>query len=161
MSDLVEQKIIKTFNELTSAINTRTDWTAEAKKAMAKLGREMGCKISAHGIDADWGEWLYDLVWYRDFKNENGIEILLSVDLVMESEWNPQYDEILLDFTKLLQAQSRYRVMLCNQRDKNEAEKLIDLLQKSVEVYQNLPPNFRCLVLIYSNDELVSRLLSQ
>lgn len=157
--DLLERKIISIFEQLTSSENTRTDWTLEAKKAMANLGREMGCKIAAHSIGAEYGEWLYDLVWYREFKNTEDLEILLSVDLVMESEWNPQYDEILLDFTKLLQAYAPHRVLLCNQKDKAAAKKLFDFLQQNVDMYQNLPPDFRCLVVAYAGQDTCCRIL--
>jgi hypothetical protein len=44
----------------------RHGWTKGIKKLMGDLGKSLGFEVAASGYeDADQGEFLYDLVWYK------------------------------------------------------------------------------------------------
>lgn len=64
------------------------------------MGSDQGFRTYASGCDkADWGEWLYDLVWLR---MEDGH--VVDVPLIMESEWDR--NGLMDDFAKLVVGQN-------------------------------------------------------
>lgn len=86
-------------------------WTLEIKTQLAALGRRHHYKTCAsppEKINAEHGEWLFDLVWYQDKEPW----ILASIPLVMESEWSPNSDNQKYDFQKLLLARATLRVWI-------------------------------------------------
>lgn len=156
----LEKKIIAAIENLDKEVPTgndlvtRTGWTKAVKEILKEIGVENEYKTATSGINADWGEWLYDLVWYKDNGEKGSAERLHEVGLVMEIEWNPEIPGLLLDFTKLLLAHVPTRVFLCNQKDKNDAERIEQVLEESIVAFkENLPPNFRCLLLVFLRNE--------
>lgn len=64
------------------------------------------------------GEWLYDMIWYKDDRKFQDGEIpglhrsLQEIVLVLESEWSHSNWDIQYDFEKLLVAKSPIKVMI-------------------------------------------------
>jgi len=83
-------------------------WTKEIKASLVELGHNHGYEASASGCkNADCGEWLFDLAWYK-YNSKRQMENLF---LAMESEWGKEND-IRVDFEKLLVVRSQYRLMI-------------------------------------------------
>jgi hypothetical protein len=105
------EDIIERLRFIPQSIPTNTNdsaWTKSIKRALGKLGEQKGYKICAAGIDDYEREWLYDLVWYK----EDSCGFLVSIPLVMESEWDRKYSGIKYDFEKLLLSKSSYKIMI-------------------------------------------------
>lgn len=60
-----------------------------------------------------YGEWLFDLVWYKENHNRQ----LIELRLVLESEWSHNKYDIKYDFEKLLIAKCDSKVMLTESPD--------------------------------------------
>lgn len=83
-------------------------WTLRIKSRLAQLGAEYQFETCASGLrDECEGEWLYDLVWFR---NADGR--LHEIGLVAESEWSTHFDYLRYDFEKLLVAISPLKLMI-------------------------------------------------
>jgi len=92
-------------------------WTKEIKERLCELGHKLGYKVCASNYnDKDWGEWLFDLVWLLSDKNG----YLTSVPLVMECEWDYRSTNIEDDFQKLILARAHHRIMIFQQKTKDE-----------------------------------------
>src|SRR5271154_1369603 len=77
------------------AIPERPSWTHKIKEVVGGIGKKKDFSVCASGFaGADWGEWLYDMVWYQNRKDTNRLE---SVPLVLESEWDLDAFEIRKD----------------------------------------------------------------
>jgi hypothetical protein len=96
--------------------NSRPVWTHKIKEVVGGIGKKHDFSVCASGfVGGDWGEWLYDLVWYRNNKDKR----LASVPLVLESEWHLDGFEIRVDFEKLLLANSPLKVMVFQSREED------------------------------------------
>lgn len=104
------------------------EWTKQIKNRFCELGKEHRFYVCASGCN---GEWLYDVTWlYYD----EGY-YLLNVPLVMECEWLLSKDEIDHDFQKLLLARAQHRVMIYNQKTKDEVLEKIDNFKEQIIKY--------------------------
>ncbi len=92
-----------------------SQWKAEIWKSPAKNGaikhrfRDEGERLgfkSRPSYKTNTVEWLYDFVW-REFDSHNHLK---RVDLTMEIEVS--YQSLVYDFNKLLQAESRYKIVV-------------------------------------------------
>lgn len=135
----LKQNLIE--NEITSSLTTiktraladknngrgwsDTKWTSEIKNSLVEKGHTLGYEVSCSGCnDADCGEWLYDLAWYKYDKNR----ILKSLALAVESEWG-SYDEIKYDFEKILVSKAEYKLLIFQGNEINSyIENLIDII---------------------------------
>ena len=74
--------------ELT-ARDSAKNWTRTVKTKLCERGRELGCQVSANGVDKLLREWLYDVTWteYSQGYEPSTQNQLLDVHLVAECEW--------------------------------------------------------------------------
>lgn len=106
------------------------DWTKQLKLFLGDAGENEKYQICASTPEKDFnGEWLYDLVWYRE--NDKGQ--LVEVPLVVESEWSRYYKDVKFDFEKLLLANSQLKLMICSCPEK-ESEVWINNFQRAIDV---------------------------
>jgi hypothetical protein len=89
--------------------NRNSAWTRKIKEDIGQLGVKNKFIVCTSGCDGKFeGEWLYDLIWYRNNTNNR----LETVPLVLESEWCMDHFQIRFDFEKLLLANSPIKVMV-------------------------------------------------
>ncbi|MBP6310693.1 MAG: hypothetical protein KA408_00370 [Flavobacteriales bacterium] len=131
-------------------VEGRKNWTWAIKKAFIELGDHNGYKVCTacnDGQHADlkkgniecveWGEWLYDLVWYTDvIYNAPLTTRTLSVPLVVECEWDNSISAIAMDFDKLLVANADLRVLVCSAYNNFPAQHIIDYCEAAVRGYE-------------------------
>lgn len=112
------------------------EWTHEILKSLYKLARSgsVGEEIYAcPTFDEIWtdGEWLYDMIWYRNtdgFVEDAQLGLhrsLKDVVMVLESEWSHSAWEIQYDFEKLLVAKAPLKVVIIDDVDKQIVERVI------------------------------------
>jgi hypothetical protein len=106
-------------------------WTREVKRVVGVIGTRHGFAVCASGWPKIfYEEWLFDLVWYKNDKNDR----LVSVPLVLESEWSLSFEEVKYDFEKLLVAKAQLRILVHQARTKAALEdvqrKLITLVSE-------------------------------
>jgi|GEM_PF-5063038 len=149
-------KSIKTELEISCNVNIllsgRKPWSGLVKQTFIKLAISQNCRaccslsevvkatLTPEEQDAvNWGEWLYDLVWYTSVidKYENrDIERTTSIPLVMECEWDATLDAIALDFDKLLVANADLRVMVCGGYKNFPSDAIIEQCKRAVQTYE-------------------------
>jgi len=144
------KEIEKKIGGLTDEGLGRTEWTWLIKKAFIELGMKHSYKVctarTAEQCEeltygnitcVEWGEWLYDLVWYTESQGEvHGEKLTISVPLVMECEWGVGIPNMALDFNKLLVANADLRVMVCGAYDKETTDNFIAYCERAVQSYQ-------------------------
>lgn len=118
-------------------------WTYRIKELLGQAGTQMGYQVCSTGFDCYHGEWLYDLVWYE----ENDEKRLISVPLIVESEWNRGFGNIKYDFEKLLLANADHRLMICQARPKH-INSLLEYFTNAVKDYKLLKSGDRFLIAI-------------
>lgn len=109
-------------------------WTLELKKRPTDLGRQLGYKVRGAEPDRrDYFEigWLWDLTWIEMREDQRS---LASVPLIIESEWNPNFDDEILwwDFQKLLVGRAALRVLVFGSA---ETDKCFDRLTEATREY--------------------------
>ena len=109
--DLIEAEIVEVLREAEERASKEewsdSTWTREIKSSIARIGNRCNYAVYASSIpEAKGGEWLFDMTWIE--QNRKGG--LLSIPLVLESEWGRSADAI-DDFQKLLIARADRRVM--------------------------------------------------
>lgn len=135
-SDDIEKQIIEGLNSLVQNIkdehwDSNGYWTKIIKEKLYDLAKNQNqdLLVAASGLEkADWGEWLFDMIWYK-YENSS----LKDVYLVVESEWNLDEENIQLDFEKLLIAKSRYRLLIFQALTEEKAVEIIENFNKIVE----------------------------
>lgn len=109
-----------------------SSWTDIIKDKLARSGEQLGYKICTSSFkDVYNSEWLFDMVWYE----ENAEKRLISVPLVVESEWGKREDQIKFDFEKLLLANAKHRLMICQVTDSRK-QSLEAYFKKAISDYQ-------------------------
>ena len=115
-----------------------TEWTKAVKTELCKIGREFKCKVGAKRNEVekayrDFGEWLYDVTWLEYEPKPFPDGLLIDVHLVAECEWG-NFERIIEDFEKLLQARAGFRLMIftgSNQANSGEiAERLAERVRE-------------------------------
>jgi hypothetical protein len=103
----------------------------EIKLRFAIEGENIGYKPRPYKENKA-GEWLYDLVW-RKFDEDGN---LLCVDLVMEIEMSDMNVKgIKYDFNKLLQADSKYKILVFQLKTEDEVHKAFSVFKKAAKIY--------------------------
>jgi hypothetical protein len=122
----MQQRIIKILQNLANELQSRQvspgDWTVEIKTALANgLGSlQENIGVYAHsvkpGTRTDWGEWLWDFTLAKQRPQSQLDEFKLSmVDRLLvtaEIERNTKYDQIAIDFQKLVFAKSDLKLYI-------------------------------------------------
>jgi hypothetical protein len=112
-------------------------WTEGMMRALGELGRSLGYDVCTSGwrIDGDprcWGEWLYDMTWAQ--MDEQGH--LVSIPLVLESEWSSRPADVDADFQKLLVARANFRVMIFQEPSCCEFDSTVERLSSHVRAFE-------------------------
>ena len=143
-----ELKIYEIVKEITSNSfgESNTGITKKIKDKIGKLGYEKKYEVASSIHN---GEWLYDLVW---FKEEN--EILIDVGLVLESELSDRSVKGLrFDFEKLLLANCEIKVFICmaeNNYNSQSVNNVKSILKESFDKFKSNEKN-RILLLIWDD----------
>ena len=115
---------------------TSTRVFPEPGPASARIGNRCNYAVYVSSIpEAKGGEWLFDITWIE--QNRKGY--LLSIPLVLESEWGQPADAS-DDFQKLLIARADRRVMIHAAKRGTSPEQAIDDLIE--EIRQSKLPQF-------------------
>ena len=123
--DKIEQEIIDTFTGLPERAVAEewsgdVIWDKNVVYPLGQLGKRLGYYVCAtHCRDLhpeNQGEWLWDLTWLHYSED---LKSLVSLPLILESEWSHQDEKIDDDFQKLMTARADHRVMICRSDDPN------------------------------------------
>jgi hypothetical protein len=113
-------------------------WKAPEKNKQIKEkftleGKAAGYRPSS-SFDRKAREWLYDLIW-REFDVD---DFLISVPLTMEIELSDKKEKnIRYDFNKLLQADSKYKVFVFQQKTAESADEMLSSFEKIARKYKS------------------------
>jgi hypothetical protein len=135
--DVIELKIITELNDFFKEAEEKQYmcdriWTNRLKGKIAELGESLGYKVAVGGFKEKFElEWLYDIVWYV----EDSEGRLVSIPLIVESEWDKNYAGIKYDFEKLLVGNAERRLMICQSR-KEQIDSLIDKFKIAINTFQ-------------------------
>ena len=153
--DILELELISEFKLFLSDVKTfgfsgDSSWTYHLKKRLANLGKRKDYKIAVGGFGNEFaGEWLYDLVWYKE--DEEGC--LIKIPLIMESEWDKNYSGIKFDFEKLLIGNAEKRLMICQSRKRN-IDNLLNQLKNAIDKFnENINDRFLFAILNCDTDD--------
>lgn len=107
-------------------------WTNRLKERIGDLGQRLKYEVAVGGFrDKFEREWLYDIVWYvEDEKNR-----LISVPLIVESEWDRRYSGIKYDFEKLLVGNADRRLLICQSKP-DEVDSLLEKFKEAINAFQ-------------------------
>ena len=95
------------------------------------------------------GDWLFDMTWYE--ADDEGQ--LLSLGLVMESEWGPYWNDVRFDFEKLLVADAPVKVMVFEEvRDVEGSAALFEKLKERVNAYKGIKVGHKYLFACFKGD---------
>lgn len=112
------------------------EWTKAIKIAIGDLGASHGYEVLAGGVpERNFDkEWLYDLTWYKAWSagEEHGLR---CAPLILESEWISDFENIRVDFEKLLVGKAEYKVMVFQAKTQDIAEQMRRLKQ-AIDNYQ-------------------------
>ena len=103
-------------------------------KHVGLLGQLLKWEVaSGRYPDADHlGDWLFDMTWYH--ADEQGQ--LLSLGLVLESEWGRYWADIRFDFEKLLIADAPMKVMVFEEVE--DSFVLFERLKERITAYEGI-----------------------
>jgi len=105
---------------------------------------------------ADNGEWLFDLTWVAERKLPNGGTEFIDMPLVVESEWNEDFEEeILSDFDKLMVARAWLRVMIFQGPDSQTKMRCFDGLRERIQAFVGSQSGGRYLFACFNYDPAV------
>lgn len=129
-------------------------WTKMELSRLYDLAKREGFS-ACPTFGEEWrdGEWLYDMVWYRDvkgFKEDLNLGIsraLENVVLVLESEWSMSPWQVQYDFEKLLVAKALFKVLVVNDIGELAAKRIVE---SGLENYKGGIANERYVLAMYS-----------
>jgi hypothetical protein len=110
-------------------------WTSPAKNKAIKVkfaveGKSRGYQVrSAHSKN----EWLYDVVWRKMVDNH-----LVEIPLAVEIEMSDDHLGIIYDFNKLLQAESKYKVLVFQTKTKSDVDEVFQRVDNAIQQYQTV-----------------------
>jgi hypothetical protein len=130
--------------------------TTAFKTVLRDCARNLMFKVAASRCDADEGEWLYDMVWYRNSRDgyyeEQGA--------VIECEWRngipvASSDEVDGDFQKLVQARADLRIWICTIPNLELAKRHIANCIAQIQRFRGTVrgDSYLFVILIWSHDE--------
>lgn len=143
ISDEIEGEIIQILEAISSK-----DWGLWGKEERTQQIKERIGSIGENQKDKGWsvwageckyrkhGEWLFDMTWLH----YSG-DILLSVPLVLESEWKRTIGDIMDDFQKMLLARADRRVMIFGAQTEKEGMNIVFKLKEQVERFERTEPS--------------------
>ena len=106
---------------------TDTEGTRAVMTKLCEIGREFGFKAGAGGVEPGYGEWLYDVTWLEYEPKPFPDGLLIDVHLVAECEWG-NFEHIVEDFEKLLQARAGFRLMIFTGSNPARSEEIAERL---------------------------------
>jgi hypothetical protein len=137
----VFEKLISKNNEIYDAYTSGDARVRNAtqiiKNSISEIAREDNlCIASAGLVEADEGEWLFDIVLY-DLKNDGDFSSVTKIPLVVESEFSKStYGGFKEDFDKLFIATSSERLFLMRINNTIELAKILKYGQDSVNAFE-------------------------
>jgi len=138
--DNIEKKLIEVLEQtskegLEKKISGDGEWTYRMKELFGNLGEAEGFTICTSGFkDVFNGEWLFDLVWYKEELVE-GYKMLADVPLIVESEWKREFKYIKYDFEKLLVSNAERRLFICQSKP-DKIDWLMEYFTKAIDTYR-------------------------
>lgn len=133
--DPVEGRICRAVGSVSGEIKKGVGdkiWTQSIFKALSVLGEELDYSICSSSSDGEYnGGWLYDLIWYKS--NADGQ--LITIPLMLESEWHRSFERIKYDFEKLLAGRAKYKVMIF-QASGDKKREYLDKLELGIKTFQ-------------------------
>ena len=145
--DPIETEIIRILNSILSETKHQgLEWemgrlTNRIKNDLVCLAHKLDYLVSCSGVDgkATQGEWLYDMVWWK-----NDGDYMSKIILVLESEWTPTFplDE---DFYKLMVARSDHHVWIFEAKTEALVCEAISTCIDNLSNLKGLPPGDRFL----------------
>ena len=94
-------------------------------KSLSKVGKNK--LVHYHGKRGGNGEWLWDFVLSSEKTGEDGWKKFSGLELVCESEWDQNFDALLMDFQKLMVAKASIKLFICQGYEKNNENLFMDL----------------------------------
>ena len=127
---------------------SNTVWTSVIKKVVAEQGVSLKHSVCTSGFGGEYDpEWLYDLVWYR----EDAEKHLSGVYLVLECEWQTDYNAMKYDFEKLLLAKAPVKIMVFQHWNAKKAE-IFGRLKESIVRFASAMPDETYVLMGFNND---------
>lgn len=156
------KKIILLFDEISNVYvyakrNARKPNSNAIKYNMVKLGHKLGYRVYANGLTEEQKkeqfdnhkfinrEFLFDIHWYKDKKNE--FYMPEKISLVAESELGDRRKgdvsklknpAVMFDFQKLLVANAELRLLIFKAKNVEELDALESYFEKSIATYKLL-----------------------
>lgn len=115
------------------------DKNKDIKSRFRDEGEKLGYK-SRPSYKTNAGEWLYDFIW-REFDDSNNLK---RVVLSMEIEVSDKHFKY--DFNKLLQSDSKYKIMVFQVKHEKEVEDVFLSLKSAICAYQSRVDSYYLLV---------------
>jgi hypothetical protein len=140
-----EKRLVDCYkNLIASKEPSNNRWTVSMKTELVTLGHQvtalggdhnfLACATPHKKIGAKYGEWLFDVVWYREQSETEGGN-LLEVPLVAEIEWIPQHDSIDPDFQKLIVARVPIKLWVFWVNSKKQIITQFDYCEQQLRAY--------------------------
>lgn len=107
------------------------DKNSEIKRRFRDEGVKLGYRSKPSYVTKS-GEWLYDFVWRKFDENNNLIEVVLTMEIEV-SDMNIK--GIMYDFNKLLQADSKYKILIFQLKTEADIELALVQFEKSAKIY--------------------------
>lgn len=139
--DVVETRVRDAIKEAIATAKREkggdAGYTRAVKEKLTRSGHELGYVVCASECkEPDNGEWLFDLTWTAEQKRPTGGTEFIDMPLVVESEWNEDFEEeILSDFDKLMVARAWLRVMIFQGPDSQTKLRCFDGLRERVRAF--------------------------
>lgn len=133
MISIIKNVIASFAKEMSSATFGQSAQTDRLLLSLKMLGRRAGYVVDYPGESKNTA-WLYDQTWLNFEKT--GRKRLLGVELAFECEWDPNRDEVMKDFNKLLQSRAKIKVLVCHDPYGGLAQNLKD----AVSLYPGIEP---------------------
>ena len=135
LEEKIQTVLNKVCGELAGQSATNAVWTLKIKQALCDLALNVDSayKTNASG-DGLRGEWLFDLVWYRE-QEIDGEMHLASLELVMESEWLKDWANLRDDFQKLLIAKAPQKLMIFEVANDKARQDRLSKMQTALKTF--------------------------
>ncbi|MDD6356863.1 MAG: hypothetical protein PUG15_02040 [Bacteroidales bacterium] len=186
--------ILQSLKELDLSKKKNGERTKNIKVALMKLGHKKKCRVNTNCINdrieeiqqysienkLQMGqsgvksvEWLYDMFWYRDYKdcyktNTHTHYVIKEQVLAVESEWlgkrrgksvndgDDIYGAVKYDFLKLITSNSTYKLMILKEhfqdRKDNKLQDLYEYFDFQVQQNDNFKKGDSVLCVVYKKD---------
>ena len=124
-----------------------TPWTKKIFQYFSDEGKKRNFKVYADsGMIAGTQEYMVDLCWSNEDKDK-----YYGLELAMESEWSEDEDEILYDFSKIVDIKSYLKIMIISVQEK-KIRGIIDKMSSTVSEGKIKLPNEEYLIIIFTDD---------